>query len=74
MTESVQHAVVLGVVGLCVAWLLWQAFGSFVGRRSKVGSCCSTGCKISDQTPNPSASSRVFFLERDALSRKRSGA
>lgn len=67
MSESTQHILVLIVVGLCVAYLLWQFFGSFIGRRSKVGSCCSTGCP-----PEPRGS--VQFLPADALSRPKGRA
>lgn len=73
MSETAQHAVVLVIVVACVAYVLWQALGTFVGRRSKVGSCCTTGCDPKKHAGRDPAGG-VHFLPVESLSRKRKGA
>lgn len=72
MAETTQHILVLSIVGLCVGYVLWQALGSFFGRKSKVGSCCSTGCPP-DRGGRSAGPAGVHFLPVDMLSRKRKG-
>ena len=67
MSETTQHVVVLAIVALCAVYILWQGFGSFFGRKSKMGSCCAKGC----EAPKPQAGAeRLHFLPADDL-RKR---
>ena len=77
MTEPVfmplllQHAVVLLIVAAAAAVLLRQAFASFWGRGSKLGSCCSKGCDAQLKPEEPTGE-RLVFLPVDSLTRNRS--
>jgi len=61
---ALQHSIVLVVVGICLAWIVWQALGSLFGRKSKAGNCCTRGCEA---VKPAQASERVHFLPADAL-------
>jgi hypothetical protein len=67
MSEFGQHILVLLIVALCIAYVLWQAFGSFFGRRSSLGKCCENGCDPAKQA----TTGAQHFLPRDALARSR---
>lgn len=70
MSESVQHIIVYLIVGLCVLAILYQAFGSWFGRKSLIGKCCERGCN-----PNPtSPAGKEQFIPVESLSRKQGGA
>lgn len=67
MNESTQHIIVITIIALCVAFLLWQGFGGFFGRRTKLGKCCEAGCN----PKQTSGKSTEQFLPVESLSRKR---
>lgn len=70
MSESTQHLIVLIVVALCVLFLLFQAFGSYFGRRSALGKCCEKGCDAGAQPARPAS---VHFLPAEELSKSKRG-
>ena len=61
--------VALALVAGCLAWVAWQAFRTLRGRRSKVGSCCATGCAPPAEPKK--SSDRVVFLPVEMLTRRR---
>lgn len=70
MPELAQHIIALTVVLACVAYAGWQAYRALRGRRSKVGSCCETGCSTSKSTPEnvgKSQNDRIVYIPVDAL-------
>ena len=60
MNQWVQNLLALTLVALCLAYVLWQAFASLRGKRSKLGSCCSKGCQP-PATTHPKAEKVIFF-------------
>jgi hypothetical protein len=54
MNAVVQNLIVLLIVGLCLAYVGYQAFQAVRGRKSKLGSCCAKGCDavLKDSTQN----------------------
>jgi hypothetical protein len=57
MNSMAQNIAVVLVVGLCAAYVLYQAIQAFRGRKSKLGSCCAKGCSVAekktDAAPKP---------------------
>ena len=71
MTPLAQNLPVLLIVGICAAYILYQAIQAFRGRKSKLGSCCAKGCgvaeKKTDIAPKPAP---VQFLPLENLGRR----
>ncbi len=65
MNPWVQNLLALTLVGLCLAYVIWQAFASLRGKRSKLGSCCSKGCN--PPATAPSKSEKIIFFPSDML-------
>lgn len=64
-----QHIIVLILVAACLAYVAWQGYKTFSGRRSKLGACCSKGC---DPAPREGEAKpeRMIFLPVEMLSRR----
>lgn len=62
MTPLAQNLVVIFVVGLCLAYIGYQAIQAIRGRKSKLGSCCAKGCSTSTPTDNIPKPAPVQFL------------
>ena len=69
MAESTQHILVLIIVSMCALFILWQAFGSYFGRKSSLGKCCEKGCDPAKQAQEP----KEQFLPAESLARKKPG-
>jgi hypothetical protein len=54
MTPSIQNFAVLLIIGVCLAYIVYQSIQAFRGRKSKLGSCCSKGCSATTPTADPS--------------------
>jgi hypothetical protein len=67
-----QHLLAFVLVGLCVAYIGWQAFAALRGRRSKLGSCCAKGCSTTTNTAE-SKQTREQFIPVDLLKSRRAG-
>lgn len=65
-----QTLVVLLIVAAAAGVVAWQLLRSLIGRRSRLGACCSRGCPT---TPSKTAppQERIIFVPRDALRRPR---
>jgi hypothetical protein len=74
MSEPVQHLVVLLVVGLCVGYILWQAFGTVLGGRSSLGKCCEKGCEAGKVGSAAGPAGGTQFIPSEALSKGRGKA
>lgn len=64
-----QHLLVLLAVAAAAAFVLWQAYRSLVGRRSKLGSCCDKGC--AEQAPPKQPAERIVFLPVESLTARK---
>lgn len=60
---------VIALVALCAAFVAWQGIRTFIGKRSRLGSCCAKGCESTDQVKSANFD-RVAFLPVEML-RKR---
>ena len=70
MSLWLQNLLVILAVAVCGAFLARQGWRTLAGKRSKLGSCCSTGCGAHE--PNkPNSGERIVFLPADALGRKK---
>jgi hypothetical protein len=49
MSTFAQNLAVLVIVGICFAYVAWQAIQAFRGRKSKLGSCCAKGCGVNEK-------------------------
>ena len=68
MAIWLQNAVVLLLVGGCVAFVAVQGYRSLIGKRSKIGSCCAKGCGEAEKTPGGSPKAeRIVFLPAEML-------
>jgi len=72
MSPLLQDILVLLIVAVCVAYVGWQAYRTLRGKRSRVGSCCATGCA---KPPEPAAPSkdRIIYIPAEMLKRGRNG-
>jgi hypothetical protein len=61
-----QNILVLTLVAICVGVVIWQGTRTFVGKRSKLGSCCAKGC----EQPKKDQGAKVQFIPAEML-RKR---
>jgi hypothetical protein len=70
MNSLAQNLAVLMIVGGCIAYVGWQLFMAFRGRKSKLGSCCAKGCEAvaADSKASPK-SEPVHFLPLENLGR-----
>jgi hypothetical protein len=68
MAEWVQHLLVLLLVAGCVGVVGYQLVNTFRGRKSRVGSCCATGCGAGE---NRAEAPKVVFFPSESLARKR---
>jgi hypothetical protein len=67
-----QHLLVLLLVSACVAYALWGAVRTLVGKRSRLGSCCAKGCQTTEDPAKPqAASNRIVFLPVEMLGKRR---
>lgn len=68
MALLLQHLLVVSLAAGCAGVVGWQVINTFRGRKSRVGSCCATGCggteKRAEEPP-------MVFFPVDSLSRKR---
>ena len=71
MPEWAQHILVLAIVAAALFVVVRQAVGALRLKRSKLGSCCATGCDAANPTPKP-AGERIVFLPAEALRRAKS--
>ena len=55
MTPLAQNLAVLLIVGICLAYVGWQAVQAFRGRKSKLGSCCAKGCGTAEKSSDSPA-------------------
>lgn len=69
MPLLLQHALVLTLTALCLAFCTWQGFRTLLGKRSKLGSCCTKGC--ASEPAQPKAAEKIHFLPVEMLRRKR---
>jgi len=69
MSVELQTITVIVLVAICVAFIAWQGIRTFIGKRSKLGSCCTRGCGTTEPAKSSSAD-RVAFLPAEML-RKR---
>lgn len=64
-----QHLLVLLIVAGCVMAVAWQGVRTMRGKKSRLGSCCASGC------PQPAKAAKegekVAFLPVEMLSRRR---
>jgi hypothetical protein len=71
MTPFVQNLAVLLIVGICVAYIGYQAVQAFRGRKSKLGSCCAKGCGAVEKTSTTiQKPAPVQFLPLENLGRR----
>lgn len=74
MSLLLQHILALSIVALCVGYAGWQGVRAIRGKRSRVGSCCATGCeKAGPSTDAAPAGPRIVYLPVSMLSRRRKG-
>jgi hypothetical protein len=63
-----QHLLVILIVVACVAYVVYQASRTLVGKRSKLGSCCAKGC----EAPKPQEQqARAQFMPVEMLTLKK---
>ena len=70
MSIWLQNLLVVIAVAACGAFLGWQGWRTLMGKRSKLGSCCSTGCGA-HEPKKANSGQRIVFLPADALGRKK---
>jgi hypothetical protein len=70
MSMWLQNLLVILAVAACAGFLARQGWRTLAGKRSKLGSCCSTGCGAHEQK-KPASTERIVFLPADALGRKK---
>jgi hypothetical protein len=71
MPPLLQHIVALSLVAICLGYAAWQGMRAFSGKRSRVGSCCATGCSATKPTPNGApAAPKIAYIPISMLSRK----
>ncbi|MGD0390791.1 MAG: hypothetical protein ABSC42_17745 [Tepidisphaeraceae bacterium] len=70
MSMWLQNLLVILAVAACAAFLARQAWRTLAGKRSKLGSCCSTGC-AAHEPKKANSGQRIVFLPADALGRKK---
>ena len=68
MSYWVQNILVIGLVGVCAVWAVWQGYRSIAGKRSRLGSCCQKGCGAGEKA----AGKKVHFLPVESLKRRAS--
>jgi hypothetical protein len=63
-----QHSLVLLLVGLCLAWTLFQSARTLFGKRSRLGKCCSRGCDTKPTETKPTESKpRTTYIPLSSL-------
>ena len=60
MPQWSQHLLALTLAAACLSYVVWQAFASLRGKRSKLGSCCSKGCQP-PVVADPKVEKVIFF-------------
>ena len=64
-----QNLLVITLVATCAGIVAWQAFGTFFGRKTRLGSCCSKGCAT--EAPKPNSAHKIVFMPVEMLSRRK---
>jgi hypothetical protein len=64
MPSWLQHLLVLTLVGACVAYALWGAVRTLLGKRSHLGSCCAKGCGAGQKDAKQGDESQVAKTQR----------
>jgi len=68
MSIESQHLLVLLIVLACGGLVVWQIVQTFIGRKSKIGSCCAKGC---ESPPVNSPTTVNQFLPLESLTRRK---
>jgi hypothetical protein len=71
MALWLQYLLVAAIVLGSIAFLTRQIWATLMGKKSKLGSCCSTGCAAHQPPAKDSATQRVQFLPAEMLGRKK---
>ncbi|HEY1921573.1 MAG TPA: hypothetical protein VGG44_02315 [Tepidisphaeraceae bacterium] len=66
----IQNLLVAAAVLCCCGFLARQGWRTLAGKRSKLGSCCSTGCGA-HEAKKPGSGERIVFLPAEMLGRKK---
>jgi len=69
----IQNTIILILVSACVLYVAKESFSALVGRKSKIGSCCSKGCAtVAAEQANPAkpAEAKVHFIPLESLARR----
>jgi hypothetical protein len=67
-----QHLLALLLVAGCLAIVGWQTFASLLGRKSRIGQCCSKGCGTEPTKNAPSTpTQKVHFMPVEMLTRRK---
>jgi hypothetical protein len=68
----IQNLTILLLVTACLAYVGWHAVRALLGRKSKLGSCCSKGCSaVAEEQLAKKPSSSVQFMPVEMLTRNR---
>ena len=68
----IQNLIIFFLVAVCVGYVGWQGVKAFLGRKSKLGSCCAKGCAaVADEQMSKKPSSSVQFMPVEMLTRNR---
>jgi hypothetical protein len=66
-----QYLLVAVLVLGAIAFLSRQIWATLMGKKSKLGSCCSTGCAAHQPSAKDSTTQRIQFLPAEMLGRKK---
>jgi hypothetical protein len=67
-----QNLVILLLVAACLAYVGWHGAQAFLGRKSKLGSCCAKGCaSVADDQLKQKPPSPPQFMPIENLTRNR---
>lgn len=67
MAIWLQHGLTLAIVAVALTLVARQGFAALRGRKSRLGSCCATGCSAVETKPK-AAGERLVFLPLEQLS------
>jgi hypothetical protein len=67
MPVLLQHILVLTLVAACVAYAVWGAVQTLLGKRNVLGKCCAKGCPTTPEPQKQAAGNRVVFLPVEML-------
>jgi hypothetical protein len=70
MSIGSQHLLVLIIVLASGALVGWQIVQTFMGRKTKLGSCCAKGCDTAPAKPQAAIKPAQFF-PLESLTRRR---